>query len=111
MYSLPVGDDDDEDGGDAAEDDDGQGEERALRVAHRLHRLLHVGHQVRRADLQDASAAAQIRLELLVDVQQLPVQEPYGTCTTGTRDSCLVSEQVLEPAIELSGDKQLPSHL
>lgn len=74
--SLFVGDHDDEDGRDAAQDDDdGQGEEGSLRVAHSLSRLLHAGHDVRRADLQYAAALAQIWLELLVDFQHVAVEE------------------------------------
>lgn len=74
--SLFVGDHDDEDGRDAAEDDDdGQGQERSLRVAHGLGGLLHAGHDVGRADLQDAAALAQVGLELLVDLQHVAVEK------------------------------------
>lgn len=76
---LFVGDHDDEDGRDAAEDDDdSQGQERSLRVAHGLGSLLHAGHNVRGADLQDAAALTQIRLELLIDLQHVPVEKPIS---------------------------------
>lgn len=76
-YSLSVADHDDEDGGHAAEDDDdSQGQQSPLGVAHGLRLLLHVGHHVGRADLQDPPTLAQVGLELLVDVQQFAVQEP-----------------------------------
>lgn len=74
--SLFVGHHDDEDGRDAAEDDDnGQGQERSLRVAHSLGCLLHAGHNVRGADLQDPAALAQIRLELLIDFQHVAIEK------------------------------------
>lgn len=80
--SLFVGDHDDEDGRDAAEDDDdGQGQESSLCVAHSLGRLLHTGHDVRRANLEDTAALAQVRLELLVDFQHIPVQKSV-VCVT-----------------------------
>lgn len=73
-YSLFVGDHDDKDSRDAAEDDDdGQGQESSLCVAHSLRRLLHTSHNVWRADLKDASTLAQVRLELLVDFQHIPI--------------------------------------
>lgn len=76
-YSLLVADHDDEDGWHAAQDDDdSQGQQCPLRVAHGLRLLLHVGHHVRRADLQDSPALAQVGLELLVDIQQFAIQEP-----------------------------------
>lgn len=75
-HSLFVGDHDDEDGGDAAEDDDdGQSQEGSLCVAHSLSRLFHTGHDVRRADLQDAASLAKVRLELLVDFEHIPVEK------------------------------------
>lgn len=74
--SLFVGDHDDEDGGDAAEDyNDGQSQECPLRVAHRLGGLLHAGHNVGGADLQDAAALPQIGLELLIDFQDVAIEE------------------------------------
>ncbi|TNN81788.1 hypothetical protein EYF80_007917 [Liparis tanakae] len=73
---VGAGDHDDEDGRDAAQDDDdGQGQESALCVAHGLGRLLHAGHDVRGADLQNTAALAQIRLELLVDFQHIAVKK------------------------------------
>lgn len=74
--SLFVSDHDDEDGRDAAEDDDdGQGQERSLCVAHGLGCLLHTGHDVRGADLQNTAALAQIWLELLIDFQHVAVEK------------------------------------
>lgn len=74
--SLFVGDHDDEDGRDAAEDDDdGQGQKRSLRIAHGLGCLLHAGHDVRGADLQDAAALSQIWLELLINFQHVAIKK------------------------------------
>lgn len=76
-YSLPVADHDDENGWHAAQDDDdSQGQQCPLCEAHGLRLLLHVGHHVRRADLQDSPALTQVGLELLVDIQQFAIQEP-----------------------------------
>lgn len=76
-YSLSVADHDDEDGWHAAEDDDdSQGQQCPFCVAHSLRLLLNIGHHVRRADLQDSPALAQVGLELLVDIQQFAIQEP-----------------------------------
>ncbi len=75
-YLLFVGDHDDEDGRDAAEDDDdGQGQESPLCVANSLSCFLHTGHNVRGADLEDAAALAEVRLELLVDFQNISIEK------------------------------------
>lgn len=77
QYSLFVRHHDDENGRDAAQDDDdGQGQQRPLCVAHRLCSLLHSRHNVRRTDLQNPSSLTQVRLELFIDVQNLPIQKP-----------------------------------
>lgn len=92
--SLFVGDHDDEDGGDAAEDDDdGQGQERPLRVAHGLGGLLHAGHDVGGADLQDAAAFPQIRLELLIDFQDVAIEESVSRGGGNRR----LSKQLINP--------------
>lgn len=76
-HSLFVGDHDNEDCRDAAEDnDDCQSEESSLCVANSLGSLLHTGYDVWRAYLEDSAAFTQVRLELLVDFQHIPIEKP-----------------------------------
>lgn len=70
MYSLSVCDDDNEDGWDAEKNDnDSEGQQCSFCVAQGLHCFLHILHDIRCADPHDAASAAQVLMELLVNVQ------------------------------------------
>lgn len=89
MCSLFVGNHDDEDGRNAAEDDDnGQSQESSFGVAHSLRGLLNAGHDVWGADLKDTASFAQVRLELLIDLQHIPIQEPVRQRASTKRQTC-----------------------